>query len=351
MTQKMSGPVRTRSVAGALAALAAAFLAACLPTLHAQQPVGTVPLDPPPPPLVVDGVEILEVQGQVYVLVGAGGNVTAQVGDEGVLLVDSGAPGQSQKLLNALRRLTTKPLRFLVNSNADPDHVGGNGDVVKAYDGTRGPRPQGAGGANPLGQNAGVMTIAYEGAYNRMVKGSRELPALTGDALPISTFFTPRKEFFSNGEAIQVFSQPNAHTDGDSLVFFRESDVVSAGDVFNTTSYPVVNTAQGGSITGVIEALNTLIDLAIPERNQMGGTRVIPGHGRISNEADLIDYRDMVTIVRDRVQDMVKKGMTLAQIKAAKPSLEYDGLYGATPGPGSTDAFLEAVYAGVGGKK
>jgi cyclase len=121
--------------------------------------------------------------------------------------------------------------------------------------------------------------------------------------------------------------------------------------VFNTTSYPVVNTAQGGSITGVIEALNTLIDLAIPERNQMGGTRVIPGHGRISNEADLIDYRDMVTIVRDRVQDMVKKGMTLAQIKAAKPSLEYDGLYGATPGPGSTDAFLEAVYAGVGGKK
>jgi cyclase len=320
-------------------------------SLHAQQPVLTVPLDYPSPPLIVDGIEILKVQGQVYMLVGAGGNVTAQVGEEGILLVDSGGPGQTPKLLNALRRITTRPLRILVNSNADADHVAGNGDLVKAYDGTRGPRPAGTAGPNPLGQNVGVMTVAFEGAYNRMVKGSRELPALTGDALPISTFFTPRKEFFSNGEAIQVYSQPGAHTDGDSLVFFRESDVVSAGDVFNTTSYPVIDTLQGGSVTGVIDALNTLIDLAVPERNQMGGTRVIPGHGRISNEADLIDYRDMVTIVRDRVQEMVKKGMTLAQIKAAKPSLEYDGIYGATPGPGSTDAFLEAVYAGVGGKK
>lgn len=328
----------------------AAAVGLLIPALHAQQPVATIPLDPPPPPLVVDGVEILKVQGQVYLLAGAGGNVTMQVGDEGVLLVDSGAPGQAQRLLNAVRRVTNKPLRFLINSNADPDHIAGNGDLVKAYEGTRGPRPAQAGAANPLGQNVGVMTIAYEGAYNRMLKGSRELPALTGDALPISTFFTPRKEFFSNGEAVQIFSQPGAHTDGDALVFFRESDVVSAGDVFNTTSYPVIDTMRGGSVTGVIEALNALIDLAIPERNQMGGTRVIPGHGRIGNEADLIDYRDMVTIVRDRVQEMVKKGMTLQQIKAARPSLEYDGLYGATPGPGSTDAFLDAVYQGVGGK-
>jgi glyoxylase-like metal-dependent hydrolase (beta-lactamase superfamily II) len=339
---KMSALVRTLPVVAALAAV--------IPAVHAQQPVGTIPLDYPAPPLVVDGIEILKVQGQIYLLAGAGGNVTLQVGDEGVLLVDSGGPGQSEKVLNAVRRVTSKPLRFLINTNADPDHVAGNGELVKAYNGTRGPRPQQIGGVNVLGQNVGVITVAYEGAYNRMIKGSRELPALTGDALPISTFFTPKKEFFANGEPIQVFSQPNSHTDGDAMVFFRSSDVVSAGDVFNTTSYPVINTMQGGSVTGVIEALNTLIDLAIPERNQMGGTRIIPGHGRISNEADLIDYRDMVTIVRDRVQEMVKKGMTLQQIKAAKPSLEYDGLYGATPGPGSTDAFLDAVYAGVSGK-
>ena len=329
----------------------AAVLALAVPALRAQQPVATLPLDYPAPPLVVDGVEVLKVQGQVYMLVGAGGNVTMQVGDEGILLVDAGGPGQAKNLLNAVKRVApTKPLRFLINTNADADHIGGNGELVTAYQGTRGPRPAGAGGANPLGQNVGVMTVAYEGTYNRMIKGSRDLPALTGDALPISTFFTPRKEFFSNGEGIQVYSQPNAHSDGDALVFFRESDVISAGDVFNTTSYPVINLQQGGSITGVIEALNTLIDLAIPERNQMGGTRVIPGHGRISNEADLIEYRDMVTIVRDRVQEMVKKGMTLAQIKAARPSLEYDGLYGSGSGAGSTDAFLEAVYRGVGGR-
>jgi glyoxylase-like metal-dependent hydrolase (beta-lactamase superfamily II) len=340
--KQVSGFVRTLSIAATVAAL--------IPVLHAQRPVATIPLDYPEPPLVVDGIEILKVQGQVYLLAGAGGNITMQVGEEGVMLVDSGAPGQSQKVLNAIRRITNKPLRFLVNTNADADHVAGNGELVTAYNGTRGPRPQQVGGGNALGQNVGVMTVAFEGAYNRMLKGSRELPALTGDALPISTFFTPKKEFFANGEPIQVFSQPNSHTDGDAIVFFRSSDVVSAGDVLNTTSYPVIDTTQGGSITGVIEALNTLIDLAIPERNQMGGTRIIPGHGRICNEADLIDYRDMVTIVRDRVQEMVKKGMTLQQIKAAKPSLEYDGLYGATPGRGSTDAFLDAVYAGVKGR-
>ena len=170
---------------------------------------------------------------------------------------------------------------------------------------------------------------------------------MTGDALPLSTFFTPKKEFFSNGEPIQVISTPAAHTDGDAMVFFRSSDVISTGDVFVTTTYPVIDLARGGGVQGVIDALNTIIDITVPERNQMGGTRVIPGHGRICNEADVIDYRDMVTIVRDRVQAMVKKGMTLQQIKAAKPSLEYDGIYGMKPGPGSTDQFLETVYTSL----
>ncbi len=328
----------------------AAGIALLVSVVHAQQPVALVPLDPPAPPLIVDGIEVLKVQGQVYLLAGAGGNITAQVGSEGVLLVDSGGRGQSQKVLNALKRLTNRPVRFLVNTNADPDHVSGNDEIVKANNGVRGPRPQQVGGANPLGQNAGVLTVSHENAFNRMQAGSRDLPAMTGDALPLSTFFTPKKEFFANGEAIQVIAEPSSHTDGDAMVFFRSSDVVSTGDVFLTTTYPVIDTARGGSIQGVINALNAIIDLTIPERNQMGGTRVIPGHGRICNEAEVIDYRDMVTIVRDRVEELVKKRMTLAQIKAAKPSLEYDTIYGSKPGPGSTDQFLDAVYAGVNGQ-
>ena len=327
-----------------------AAAAAALAVVHAQQPVGLVPLEPPPPPISVDGLEVLPVQGQVFMVAGAGGNVTLQVGSEGVLVVDSGATGQTDKLLAAIARLTPKPVRFLVNTSADPDHVAGNRGVVQSQGGVRGPRPGGVGGGNPLGQNAGVMTMSHENAYNRMSTPNGSFPALTGEGLPESTFFTPRKELFSNGEPVQLYSQPSAHTDGDVLVFFRKSDVVSTGDVFVTTSYPVIDTARGGSIGGIVSALNNVIDLTVPERNQMGGTRVVPGHGRICNEADVVEYRDMVTIIRDRVQAMVKKGMTLAQIKAAKPSLEYDGLYGATTGAWTTDMFLDAVYRGVGGK-
>jgi cyclase len=344
-------PASTRVGRALVTALTvAAAIAAALAVVHAQQPVGLVPLDPPPAPITVDGLEVLPVQGQVFMVTGAGGNVTLQVGSEGVLVVDSGATGQTDKLLAAIARLTPRPVRFLVNTNADPDHVAGNRGVVQSQGGVRGPRPGGVGGGNPLGQNAGVMTMSHENAYNRMSTPNGSFPALTGEGLPESTFFTPRKEFFSNGEPVQLYSQPSAHTDGDVLVFFRKSDVVSTGDVFVTTGYPVIDTARGGSIGGIVSALNNVIDLTVPERNQMGGTRVIPGHGRICNEADVVEYRDMVTIIRDRVQAMVKKGMTLAQIKTAKPSLEYDGLYGATTGAWTTDMFLDAVYRGVGGK-
>jgi len=331
--------------------LFAGVLSLAAPNPHAQQPVALVPLTPPPPPIVVDGVEVLPVQGKVHVIVGAGGNVSAQVGDEGVLVVDSGAVGQSEKILTAITRLTARPVRFLINTNDDADHIAGNGAIVKAHGGTRGPRPGGAGGGNQRGPNAGVMTIAHENAYNRMSTGRPGVPALTGDGLPESTFFTPKKDFFSNGEAIQLLAQPRAHTDGDVMVFFRSSDVLSTGDVFVTTSYPVIDASRGGSVQGVIDALNTILDITVPERNQMGGTRVIPGHGRICNEADVVDYRDMVTIIRDRVRDMAGKGMTLPQIRAARPSLEYDGIYGATTGPWTTDMFLEAVYRGVTERK
>jgi glyoxylase-like metal-dependent hydrolase (beta-lactamase superfamily II) len=330
----------------------AAAVAVCLvaalwvtgPGASGQQPVGTVPLTFPPEPIVVDGIEVLPVQGQVYLVTGGGANVVAQIGDEGILVVDSGASGQADKILAALRRVTRKPIRFLINTNPDPDHIAGNGVLVQGEGGLRGPRPAGVGGANPQGQNLGIVTIAHENAVNHMVKGSAGLPPLTGDALPASTFFTPRKDFFSNGEPVQLLFQPAAHTDGDILVFFRKSDVVATGDVFVTTNYPVFDPARGGSVQGIIDGLNNILDLTVPERNQMGGTRVIPGHGRICNEADVLEYRDMVTIIRDRVQAMVKKGMSLAQVQAARVSLEYDGIYGSTSGGWTTEMFIEAIY-------
>ena len=332
------------------AALVIAFISVVLLVPHAQQPVTTVPLTRPTPPVIVEGLEILPVQGNVHMIVGAGANVGVQIGDEGVFVVDTGGPGQGQRLLSAVSRLTNRPVRFLVNTNADGDHISGNEVIVKSQRGTRGPSP-GGGGGGAQGQNVGVVSVAHENAFNRMSTGSNGVPPLTGDGLPASTFFTPRKDLFSNGEPVQLITQPSAHTDGDILVFFRKSDVVVTGDVFVTTSYPVVDTSRGGSVQGVIDALNAIIELTVPERNQMGGTRVIPGHGRICNEADVVEYRDMVTIIRDRVQEMARKGMTVQQVKAARPSLEYDGIYGATTGNWTTDMFLETVFREVSGGK
>ena len=175
-----------------------------------------------------------------------------------------------------------------------------------------------------------------------MTAGVPGLPPLTGDAVPVTSFFTARKDFYANGEPVQVLFQPHAHTDGDVIVFFRGSDVVSAGDLFRTDSYPVIDAARGGTIQGEIAALNSIIDITIPERNQMGGTRVIPGHGRICNETDVVDYRDMLTIIRDRVRDMVKKNMTVEQVKAAHPTLEYDGIYATKDLTG--DSLIEVIY-------
>ena len=141
-----------------------------------------------------------------------------------------------------------------------------------------------------------------------------------------------------------MFHQPNAHTDGDIIVYFRKSDVIAAGDTFVTTTFPVMNLAQGGSLNGIVSALNRIIDITVPKDKQEGGTYVIPGHGRVTDEADVVDYRDMVTIIRDRFQDAVKKKMTLEQVKAARLVRDYEPRYGATQGFWTTDAFVEAAY-------
>jgi len=323
----------------------ATLVLVCLSALAAAAvPAQQVPtrraLDSAWPEVVkVDGIEIVHVQKGVYMLVGGGANVTVLHGDEGVVFVDSGAPGQTGRLLAALRRLTPKPIRYLVNTGPDPDHLGGNAEIAKAA-GARLPLTGRAGGPP---QNVGTSVIAHENTYNRMIAGTPLLPPLTGVALPESTFFTARKDIFANGEPIQLLFQPNAHTDGDLFVFFRGSDVVSAGEIYRTDSYPMVDASRGGSIQGVLAALNSLLDITVPERNQMGGTRGVPAYGRVSNEADVVEYRDMLTIIRDRVQAMVAKGMTLQQVKAVRPTLEYDGIYG-TRKEWTGEMFLEAVY-------
>ena len=164
------------------------------------------------------------------------------------------------------------------------------------------------------------------------------------EAWPTVTLFMPQKDIYFNGEAVQILHQPAAHTDGDSLVFFRGSDVVSTGDVFTTTGYPVIRPEDGGGIDGVIAALNRIIELTVPEEKQEGGTLVIPGHGRLCDEADVVEYRDMVTIIRDRIKSMVDMGMTLRQVQAAKPTADYDGRYGATSGFWTTEQFVAAAY-------
>ena len=175
-----------------------------------------------------------------------------------------------------------------------------------------------------------------------------QVSAPTGQKAPLPVGAWPTesypewKELFLNNEAIQIFHVPAAHSDGDSLLFFRRSDVVVTGDIFSTISYPVIG--KGGSINGVIAGLNRIIEITIPKDWQEGGTMVIPGHGRICDEADVVEYRDMVTIIRDRIQAMIKRGMTLDRVKAARPTLEYDSRYGSDTSPWTTAMFIEAVY-------
>jgi cyclase len=285
-------------------------------------------------------VHVLPVQGNIYMLVGAGGNVTLQIGEDGVLLVDTSVAEMSDKIVAAIRKLTDKPIRYIINTHAHPDHVGGNQNI-----GRQGMTIAGGGNTGFVSDiEKGAAILAHENVQSQMSAPTGRQSAYPPAAWPTDTFFTKRKDLFFNGEAIEILHQPNAHTDGDVFVFFRRSDVVSAGDIFGTETYPVIDHMLNGSINGIIDALNRLLDITIPKDKQEGGTYVIPGHGRLSDEADVLEYRDMLTIIRDRVQDMVKKGMTLEQVKAARPTLDYDARYGATSGFWTTEMFIQAVY-------
>jgi glyoxylase-like metal-dependent hydrolase (beta-lactamase superfamily II) len=324
-----------------LASVAGAIALTCLwDTASARQAQTAAPQTPD---YSKAEVNILPVQGNIYMLVGAGGNITAQVGDDGVLLVDTGVAGMSDKVLAAVRSLSDKPIRYIINTHVHADHTGGNEAISKAGSTIAGGNVVGDIGASASNQ---AKVIAFQSVLDRM-SGKDSAPQ---GSWPTDTFTTPERILFFNGEGIRMIHEPAAHTDGDTMVFFRRSDVISTGDIFVTNRYPIVDIERGGNIQGVIAGLNRIIEIAIPADLQEGGTLVIPGHGRLCDVADVVFYQEMVTIIRDRVQDMISRGMTLEQVKAAKPTMDYDGRYGSDTGRWTTDMFVEAVYKSLSAK-
>jgi len=322
--------------------------AARIPSLSPDPPTNPGPLTPSParPARAPSSdYEVLPVQGGVYMLAGPGGNVTVHVSEDGVLLVDTGAPGLADRLLTAVRSLSERPIRYVIDTSADSEHVSGNGRVSSAGVALGGNAP------GNFGFQIDVAPIvAHENVLKRMSAPSGQQPPVPFAEWPTSTYFTEKKTLFVGDDPVEILFQPAAYSDGDSTVFFRRADVISAGDVYMTDRYPVFDASRGGSVQGVLDALNRIIDIAIPRFNQQGGTLIIPGHGRISNESDVVEYRDMVTIIRDRIAALVGKGLSLDEVKAAQPTLDYDGVYGDTDGPWSTDRFIEAIYRDVSGR-
>ena len=324
MTEGMPVAVRMQQKAVVAFVLVAALVGTA--RVRAQQ---SAPMSPSPAWGSNGEINAFHVQGNVYLLVGGGGNIVVQTGEEGVLVVDTGLSAHADKVLAAIKKLSDRPIRYILNTHFHPDHTGGNEVIGKA---------------GSTIQGGPTTIIAHENVLNRMSAPNGKQPPTPTAAWPTDTYFPEEKDIFFNEEPVMMYHDAAAHTDGDTIVFFRRSDVVVAGDIFVMNSYPFIDQANGGSVQGVINGLNRLLDLAVPKHEQEGGTYIVPGHGRICDEADLLEYRDMVTIIRDRVEDMVRRGLTLDQVKAARPTLDYDRHFGSDSGPWTTALFVEAVY-------
>jgi cyclase len=248
----------------------------------------------------------------------------------------------SSKVIAAIQTISKRPLRYIITTHLD-DHTGGNdaiaptGEIIPFRDPNYTAGPQGALDVHK------ASVISYLTVFHRMAGADGKAPARPEAAWPDNTFSTEQKRISFNDEPVVIMHQPS-NTDGNVMVLFRKSDVVSVGDLLDLSEYPRIDVAAGGSIQHMIEALNRLIDITVPSANAAGGTLVVPGHGRIADHAEVAYYRDMITIVRDRMQDMIDRKMTLAQVKAARPTRDWDARYGKTTGPSTTDMFVEAAF-------
>lgn len=299
-----------------------------------------------------DSLDVVKIRANFYLIAGAGGNIGVQIGSDGIVLVDAGKEASSKQVLEALRKITDLPIRYIINTGADADHVSGNGTLSKAgltiFTNLLG----NAALAAAMTNGGGASIMAHDSVLRRMSAPTGKTAAYPTESWPNEAFFQKRKAIRMNEEAIEVMYQPAAHSDADSMVFFRGSDVVVAGDIIDTTRFPVIDLANGGSIQGEIDALNRLIDLAVaptPFIYKGVGTYVIPGHGRVCEQQDVVEYRDMVVIVRDNIADLMKQGRTLDQIKEASPALAYERQYGTQPG--ATSVFIESIYKSISAKK
>ncbi len=313
-------------------------------------------------------IRVLPVSGNIYVLVGGGANIVASVGKDGVLLVDTGITSMSDKIIAKVQELSRhvtaspipqkscvgivqgcawwnssgflattaapampRPIVGIINTSFDSDHTGGNAAIAAI-------------GRSHIGvaaQEAWIMS--HESAPPRQ--------GLPPGGLPTETYSGAYKKLnFFNGEGVVIWHQPVAHTAGDSIVQFRESEVLATGDVFNMAGYPVIDIGKGGNVQGIIDVLNWILDTAVVEHMMEGGTMIIPGHGRIADSADVAYYRDMVTIIRDRVREMIRRGMTLQQIQAAKLTRDYDPRFDRNPA-WTSQMFIEAVYRSLNARR
>jgi cyclase len=290
-------------------------------------------------------LDIVELRPNFHVIGGDGANISVQSGPDGVILVDAGSGGLSDEVLAAVRTLSKSPIRFIINTSADPDNIGGNARLAAAGQ-----------SFTPIDRSllaSGATILAHENVLDRMSAPTGKQSPYPSDAWPTETYARNEKPMFLNHEGIQILFQPAAHTNGDSVVFFRRSDIIVAGDLIDTEHFPIINIAHGGGIQGEIDALNRLVEMAIPSTPLLGqdpGTYIVPGHGRIMEQADVVSYRDMVTIIRDVVLDLMRQGKTLDQIKEAQPTQGYTKRYSGA-GASSADAFVEAIYRSLSERK
>jgi len=299
----------------------------------------SVAVDPNPR----DGeIHVLPIRNNIYMLVGDGANIVVQTGDEGAFVVDTGAGKLTGKVLAEIRRLSTKPIRYVANTSFHADYTGGNPTLKNA-----GSDPSVAGtflALNSPGVGATATIIAHENVAARMTGSLGNNQPTPPDSWPIDTYLAERHRQFHNGDSIEMFYMPHASTDGDSIVHFRRADIIVAGDIFNTTQYPFIDVANGGSVQGEINALNAILDRTVFEHSGEGGTLVVPGRGYLCDEHEVVEYRDMVAIVRDRVKALIANSASLEQVLAAKVTTDYDRRYGANSGPWTTQMFVTAVY-------